>query len=764
LTSGIDVSSAACSLAEAPVLRFDVRGRVRYWNETAMLLFALSEGAAPDLWELLPELPRFEPSQIIANGEHRRCTLRIQHHPCTIAMFGIPELNEGVLCLHEHWHSPFLNDFLSRLTAIGMASGRPEFFDILAENLGAMLEVPFVLVGELTGYPLRKLRTLAIRSSGEPMDRREFILSRSFSERILRSGPAVVSIAEGVTTEFPADALIHEMGIQSASGVAILARAGEPVGVIAAMHTSPWQPQAIDEHLLRLFAAYASAEINRKHGDREMQFLVTDLRQRMRELSCFYGLLESIRTRETLDEICQDLAGLLPEAWQHPEIARARIIIDGNAFVREAFNDSSWGMSSAVIANGRARGMVQMFYMEDRSSEELGGPFLAAERNLLDAIARILGEAIQRREVEAEIREKSASLAHERNRLEMILRNIGDGVVVTDADNAVLLMNRAALHLLGCVDGEPIGEDFLGLLQDKAFQTLWRDTAEQHAPLVREEMTIREPEPRTVAMTRNEIPDLAHGRPGHVTIMHDVTKERDIDRMKSDFVSSVSHELRTPMTSIKGFVHTLLRKPDIPPEKARHFLTIISQESDRLLGLIEDLLTISRIEAGALQLERRAVHLQRELERAAESIEPQRVKKSLSISIDVDEGVRAVRADPEKLYAVLLNLLDNAIKFTPDNGAVTLAAKRTSRGVEISVQDTGIGIPESELERVFERFYRVQRPNEEHAGTGLGLFIVKQIIEQHGGTIEAESVVGKGTRFTIVLPGETRAAEAKEST
>jgi len=763
VTSGIEVSSAASSLAEAPVLRFDVEGRVRHWNHAALRLFTFIEGKPQTLWDLMPDLPRVEPRQLIEGGEHKRWTLRVQHHPCTITMFGIPEHGEGVLCLHEHWHSPFLKEFLTGLTDIGGAGGRPEFFAVLAENLATLLEVPFVLVGELAGYPLRKLRTLAMRNVDANLAGREFVLSRSLCERIMRAAPEPTSIPEGVSREFPADALVHEIGIQSASGVAIMSKDGEPVGVMVAMHTRPWEPQVIDEQLLRLFAAYASAEIVRLHNDRELQFLVTDLRQRMKELSCFYGLLESIRTRETLDEICQDLASLLPDAWQYPDLARARVIIDGKEFVREPFENSSWGMSSAVIANGRARGMVQMYYMEDRTSEELGGPFLAAERNLLDAIARILGEAVQRREVEAEIREKSASLAQERNRLEMILRNIGDGVVVTDADNAVLLMNRAALHLLGLVDGEPIGENFLDLLQDGAFRNLWIKTAERQAPLLREEMTVRHPEPRTVAMTRNEIPDLAYGRPGHVTIMHDVTRERDIDRLKTDFVSSVSHELRTPMTSIKGFVHTLLRKPDIPADKVRHFLTIISQESERLLSLIEDLLTISRIEAGALQFEQQAVLIQRKFERVVEAIEPQRLKKSLSIAIEVEPGLRPVHADPEKLYAVLLNLVDNAIKFTPEHGAITMACRQTERGVEISIQDTGIGIPESELGRVFDRFYRVQRPGEEHAGTGLGLFIVKQIIEQHGGSIEVESSVGKGTRFTIVLPSEPERTKAEET-
>lgn len=253
-------------------------------------------------------------------------------------------------------------------------------------------------------------------------------------------------------------------------------------------------------------------------------------------------------------------------------------------------------------------------------------------------------------------------------------------------------------------------------------------------------------------MTRNEIPYLAQGRSGYVTIMHDVTKEREIDRLKSDFVSSVSHELRTPMTSIKGFVHTLMRKPDMPPEKIQRFLTIISSESERLLRLIEDLLTISRIEAGALRLQQRVVHLGYELERVVEAVEPQRAKKDITIDTRIDPALGVIHADGEKLYAAILNLVDNAIKFTSTGGAITLQAGAHERGVAISVKDNGVGIPAGERNRIFERFYRVERPGEEHAGTGLGLFIVKQIIEQHNGTIEVESTVGEGTCFTIVLP------------
>lgn len=752
MTSPPESTAPVPVLTDAPVVRIDRDGRVSYRNESACRLFGVGPEDPIELAGYVPEFPVDRLVGLIDSGDQFRMATRVKHHPCTLSAFGVPPLGEVVIHIHEHWHSPFFQEFLSGLTKIGSHGGRASFFEVLSESLAALLEVPFVLVGELTGYPMRKLRVLALHAVQGGHGSREFVLSRSLAERVLRNSPGVVSIAERVDELFPNDALVAEIGIQSAAGVAINTTGGEPVGVIVALHTKPWRPETIDGSILSLFAAFAAAEIVRLHGDREMQFLVADLRQRMKELSCFYGLLESIRTREHFDDICRDLVELLPEAWQYPEIACARIVLDGEAFLRETFEETTWGMSSAVIANGRARGMVQMFYLEDRASTDFGGPFLAAERNLLDAVARILGEALQRREVEAEILEKSASLVNERNQLEMILRNIGDGVVVTDADNAVLLMNRAALHLLGLESGEPLHVDFLSFLEDEEFRQLWIETAAQHTPLVREELVIPGPEPRTVAMTRNEIPDLAHGRPGFVTIMQDVTKEREIDRMKSDFVSSVSHELRTPMTSIKGFVHTLQRKPDMPPEKVQNFLQIISKESERLLSLIEDLLTISRIEAGALKLEQQSVSVRRELERVSQAVEPLLLKKGVTMDTRVPPNLRAAHADPEKIYAVLLNLVDNAIKFTPAGGSIVLEARPTERGIEVSVEDTGIGIPEADRDRVFDRFYRVQRPGEEHPGTGLGLFIVRQIIEQHGGSIGVSSTEGQGTRFTLVLP------------
>lgn len=490
-----------------------------------------------------------------------------------------------------------------------------------------------------------------------------------------------------------------------------------------------------------------------------------EYQRQLKELACIYGLAESISVRETVAEICHDVVQLIPPAWSFPEIARARILLDGNEFCSEPFDPTCWGQSAVVKVDGVARGMVQVYYVEQRKRASDDGMFLAAERQLLDGIARTLGEAIARRETEVENREKSRTLAQERNQFETILRGIGEGVVVTDSRTRVVMLNPAAQLLLGLLEEEALGADFLTLVPDQEFGRLWRETAATGGEFAKVDLAMGGDSPRTYWATRSAVHGMGSGEAWHVTILQDVTREREIARMKSDFVSAVSHELRTPMTSIKGFVTTLLRKRRMPPETRNHFLSIIDEEADRLIMLIEELLLIARIESGKVLLEREPVNLGRIVERVTAALSALAEAKDIQLVAEVAPNLAMPMGDAKKLHMVLHNLIENAIKFSPGKSLVRINAANSEDGAEVVLQvaDSGVGIDPAEHERIFERFYQVHRDREASSGTGLGLFIVREMVTLHGGAVRVDSAPGRGSTFTVVIPlrrGRSRTPEA----
>jgi len=235
-------------------------------------------------------------------------------------------------------------------------------------------------------------------------------------------------------------------------------------------------------------------------------------------------------------------------------------------------------------------------------------------------------------------------------------------------------------------------------------------------------------------------------------VLRDVSKEREIDRMKTDFVSSVSHELRTPLTSIKAYTATILRDPDMSERTRHRFLTVIDKESNRLENLVEGLLEISRIEAQTLKVTRQAVDIAAVAKQALSALQPLADEKNIQLKTDIADKLPELQADETKIKSVVTNLVNNAIKFTPQQGRVTVQVRRRREHLVIRVSDTGMGIPTDDLPKIFDRFYRIHRPGKQIQGTGLGLAIVKKIVMMHAGRIDVESEPDQGTTFTVVLP------------
>ena len=342
-------------------------------------------------------------------------------------------------------------------------------------------------------------------------------------------------------------------------------------------------------------------------------------------------------------------------------------------------------------------------------------------------------------------------LTDERNRSAAILSSMIEGVAVISGDERILFSNAAFSRILGLdnvreIEGRPLLEvarqsDLLAAIK----------MALSGQEQVTSEIVVGTVRPRSFAVTA--APVQASGHKGAVLVLHEITDLRRLERVRQDFVANVSHEFRTPLTAIQGFAETLLSGALEDPANRRRFVEIIREHATRLARLTEDLLKLSRIEAGQLKLEFRPVSVTQLIESCVETAHLKAVPRQLALNVDLPEALPAVRGDSNSLQEVLQNLLDNALQYTPAGGKIDVSASCSDSRVIVTVTDTGIGIPQVEQERIFERFYRVDAARSREAGgTGLGLSIARHIMEAHGGRLWVESAVGEGSRFHFSLP------------
>jgi two-component system phosphate regulon sensor histidine kinase PhoR len=344
-------------------------------------------------------------------------------------------------------------------------------------------------------------------------------------------------------------------------------------------------------------------------------------------------------------------------------------------------------------------------------------------------------------------------LEHDREQLRAILSGMVEGVIAIDEGRRVLFANDSAGKLLGFEAADAVKRP----LFDVARQPEFRDAIEKglaQAEPHRGEVEWKGPPARTLAVYISHFP--GHGTPGAVVVLHDTAEVRQAERMRQDFVANVSHELKTPLAVIKSSVEALADGAADEPEARGMFLTQVTREADRLEALILDLLSLARIESGNLGLKPQAIPLSRAIEDCVERHQARAEAKTLTMverpPADVP-GEILVWADPDALRQVMDNLVDNAIKYTPNGGRITVRWNAAADTVNFEVSDTGVGIPPEDLPRVFERFYRVDKARSRSVGgTGLGLAIVKHLVQAMKGQVRASSTVGKGTTFRVTLP------------
>lgn len=353
----------------------------------------------------------------------------------------------------------------------------------------------------------------------------------------------------------------------------------------------------------------------------------------------------------------------------------------------------------------------------------------------------------------AQLEERLQTLTKERNQREAVLSSMVEGVLAVDTTGHIISMNKAAARFFSVFQPETAA--------GRSIEEVFRNVRLQQ--FVSEVLDGRETRECEITVQNTQIYYLqarganllgAQGiRIGAVVVFNDVSRLRRLENLRRDFVANVSHELKTPITSIKGFVETLLDGAMNNPEDADRFLKIIAKHADRLNAIIEDLLMLSRLEQdGKAGMELQSAGLTEILSSAVEVCAQRAAAKNITVHLDCPDDLTAT-VNPPLIEQALINLIGNAIKYSADGKAITVSARVENGGVLLSVEDQGYGIEEQHLERLFERFYRVDKGrSRQEGGTGLGLSIVKHIAQAHGGTVSVQSRYGRGSVFSVFIP------------
>jgi len=386
------------------------------------------------------------------------------------------------------------------------------------------------------------------------------------------------------------------------------------------------------------------------------------------------------------------------------------------------------------------RGLVSRMAEGDFSRRlEIAEPTEVAElatsfNSLADSLERTLGE-----------------LEREQARLRGILASVAEGIVAVDGTGRVALLNPQGGELLGLVQGDVVGSLVDELPLPGRVIELFAECLKMNE-LCSTEFELDNPR-RQLALHVAPVRTGEGEGWGAVGVVRDVTAERRIEQMRRQFISDASHEIRTPLTSIGGFAAAIADGTAATPQERLHSAALIVREVERLTRLVNDLLSLSKIESGAVTLNREAVDISDLIHAAIESFDPQAQESDSRVELDLPGDLPAVSVDPDRIYQVVVNLLSNALRFTRPGGEIVISARPVNSFVRVAIEDSGPGIPSEQLSRIWERFHRADSSRARlDGGTGLGLAIVRSIVEAHGGMVSVESELGKGSTFSFTLP------------
>jgi two-component system phosphate regulon sensor histidine kinase PhoR len=356
--------------------------------------------------------------------------------------------------------------------------------------------------------------------------------------------------------------------------------------------------------------------------------------------------------------------------------------------------------------------------------------------------------------ISARQQELERQIAGRESGTQTILSAMEDSLLVVDARSHITLMNPTFEKLFELRDpavGVPLVEAVRHATLDQLIaETLLTGEAMRSELSLADSRTHSE---RHIEVSAVPIKKADDEVTGAVVLFHDITELKRLDQIRRDFVANVSHELRTPLSILRGYIEVLLDEPDTPRDELARILSIMERHSKRLQRLVHDLLSLAQLESSQAKLELGAVRMDELFNNLIRDWKEKLSAKNLKVTVDLPSDALTLRADATRLEEVLHNLLDNAVKFSHESGQIRLRAARCSSNVVLSVADNGIGISKEHLPRIFERFYRADKArSRELGGTGLGLAIVKHIAQLHGGRVEADSELGRGTTIRVVLP------------
>jgi two-component system phosphate regulon sensor histidine kinase PhoR len=360
-------------------------------------------------------------------------------------------------------------------------------------------------------------------------------------------------------------------------------------------------------------------------------------------------------------------------------------------------------------------------------------------------------EELPQERIPSPLESRLAELEREKVFLFAILSALVESVVAVDENARLLFINSAAERLFGVESANVKGRPLLEALRHSPLNEVFERTLAQQEPLT-VEITLHAPAEHVLSVQTAPVA-YGEGRAGVLAALHDITELRRLENVRREFVANVSHELKTPLTSIKGYAETLLDGAMDDPKHNRAFLQTIQEHSNNLSRLIDDVLDLSTIEADRVVYRFEPVAVNEVADRIVKALEPMAKAKNVSLINKLSSGLPKVRADHEKFIQIVMNLIENAIKFNHPGGEVRVTAEPAEKELRIQIADTGRGIAPEDLPRVFERFYRGNKDrSHEIPGTGLGLAIVKHLVEAHQGTVTVQSALGQGSTFTITFP------------
>lgn len=382
-------------------------------------------------------------------------------------------------------------------------------------------------------------------------------------------------------------------------------------------------------------------------------------------------------------------------------------------------------------------------FIQDLSAGNLNARLFLKTKTPLDEIIKGINSFLEVTKAKLDSADK------ETQRMEAILRGMTDSVLIVDTTGGILLANRPFRKIFR-VDKNIEKKQFMEVIRNSQLIDIFRKAMDSWE-IISEEIVVSRPD-RDIYLIATAVPIYSDDSvSGIVLTLHDITRLNQLEQIRTDFIANVSHEIKTPITAIRGFTETLLETAINDKENAAKFLQMIKNHSERLNNLVDDLLTLSRIEFGDIRVQKTVVDIEEVIDTVISTFREISQKKGLYLKKNIPEEKISIFADKNRLIQILLNLVDNGIKFT-EHGGVTIGITKTNNYTVIFVEDTGIGIPPLHLNRIGERFYRVDRArSRELGGTGLGLAIVKHLLKAHGWDMKIESIQERGTKFSIII-------------